>query len=51
MVDLIGRRVIPILILDDGKPMLESWDMVNYLDGIGPSVLTGPDRPEIAGIA
>jgi len=31
--------------------MLESWDMVNYLDGIGPSVLTGPDRPEIAEIA
>lgn len=51
MVDLIGRRVIPILVLDDGTPMLESWDMVDYLDGIGPPVLTGPERPEIAAIA
>ncbi len=51
MIDLVGRRVIPILVLDDGTPMLESWDMVDYLDGLGPPVLTGPERPEIAVIS
>lgn len=51
MVDLVGRRVIPILVLDDGTPMLESWDMVDYLDGIGAPILIGPERPEIAAIA
>ncbi|MBY4892474.1 glutaredoxin 2 [Rhodobacteraceae bacterium N5(2021)] len=51
MVDLVGRRVIPILVRDDGTPMLESWDMVNYIDAIGTPVLTGPERPEIAKIA
>ncbi|MDJ0821760.1 MAG: glutaredoxin 2 [Paracoccaceae bacterium] len=48
MEDLVGRRVIPILVLDDGQPMLESWDIVDYLDGLGKPVLTGPERPEIA---
>jgi glutaredoxin 2 len=51
MVDLVGRRVIPILVLDDGRPMLESWDMVDHLDRIGAPVLTGPERPEIAALA
>jgi len=51
MTALVGRRVIPILMLDDGQPMLESWDMVTYLDNIGTPVLTGPERPEIAAIA
>ena len=51
MVDLVGRRVIPILVLDDGTPMLESWDMVDHLDRMGPPILTGPERPEIASIA
>lgn len=51
MVDLIGRRVIPILVLSDGTPMLESWDMVDHIDRIGPLILTGPERPEIAAIA
>lgn len=51
MVDLIGRRVIPILVKDDGMPMLESWDMVDYLESLGEPVLTGPERPEIAEIA
>lgn len=51
MVDLVGRRVIPILVLDDGTPMLESWDMVDHLEGIGQPVLTGPERPKIAAIA
>jgi glutaredoxin 2 len=48
MVGLVGKRVIPILLKDDGKPMLESMDMVKYIDGLGPPVLVGPQRPEIA---
>ncbi|MCG6904793.1 MAG: glutaredoxin 2 [Rhodobacter sp.] len=51
MTDLVGRRVIPILVLDDGTPMLESWDMVDYIDAIGTPVLTGRERPEIAALA
>jgi len=48
MVDLVGKRVIPILVKDDGKPMLESMDMVKYIESLGPPVLVGPQRPEIA---
>jgi glutaredoxin 2 len=48
MVSLVGKRQVPILVRDDGKPMLESMDMVRYIDGLGPSVLTGPERTEIA---
>jgi glutaredoxin 2 len=48
MVGLVGKRVIPILVKDDGKPMLESMDMVKYVDGHGDPVLTGPERPEVA---
>jgi len=48
MIGLVGKRVIPILVKDDGKPMLESMDMVAYIDGIGDPVLTGPRRKEIA---
>lgn len=51
MVDLVGRRVIPILVRDDGTPMLESWDMVEFIDAMGDPVLTGPERPEIADLA
>lgn len=51
MIDLVGRRVIPILVRDDGQPMLESMDMVAYIDAQGDSVLTGRERPEIAAIA
>jgi glutaredoxin 2 len=40
--------VIPILLKDDGRPMLESMDMVRYIEGLGPPVLVGPERPEIA---
>jgi glutaredoxin 2 len=47
MVDLVGKRVIPILVKDGGVPMLESMDMVAYIDGLGEPVLTGPQRPEI----
>jgi glutaredoxin 2 len=48
MVNLVGKRVIPILVKDDGQPMLESMDMVKHIDGLGEPVLIGPERPEIA---
>src|SRR5438105_3971449 len=48
MVDLVGKRVIPILVRDDGVPMLESMDMVAHIESIGDPILTGPQRPEIA---
>ncbi len=47
MIDLVGRRVIPILVKDNGQPMLESMDMVDLIESMGPPVLTGPTRPEI----
>ena len=47
MIELVGKRVIPILVKDDGQPMLESMDMVAHIDEIGGSVLTGPQRPEV----
>jgi len=48
MIRLVGKRVIPILVKDDGEPMLESMDMVAYIDGLGEPVLIGSQRPEIA---
>ena len=48
MVGLVGKRVIPILLKDDGQPMLESMDMVRYIDGLGSPILLGPERPEIS---
>jgi glutaredoxin 2 len=48
IVGLVGKRQIPILVKDDGKPMLESMDMVKYIESLGPPVLVGPQRPEIA---
>ena len=32
MIGLVGKRVIPILVKDCGQPMLESMDMVSYVD-------------------
>lgn len=48
MVGLIGKRVIPILVKDDGEPMVESMHMVSHIDGIGDPILTGAERSEIA---
>ncbi len=48
LVGLVGKRVIPILVKDDGRPMLESMDMVKYIDAIGEPILTGAERPEIS---
>ena len=50
LVSLVGRRVIPILVKDDGTAMLESMDMVAYLDAMEDPVLTGHERPEISAI-
>jgi len=51
MTRLVRKRVVPILVKDDGQPMLESMDMVGYIDGLGDPVLTGPQRSEIAACA
>src|SRR5262245_11717637 len=42
MIRLVGKRRVPILVKDDGQPMLESMDMVAYIDGIGEPILVGP---------
>jgi glutaredoxin 2 len=47
MVELVGKRQIPILVKDDGTPMLESMDMVAHVDSVGERILTGPERPAI----
>ena len=47
MVSLVGRRVIPILVKDDGEPMLESMDMVDHIDQDGEPVLIGETRDEL----
>jgi glutaredoxin 2 len=51
MTGLVGKRVIPILVKDCGQPMLESMDMVKYIDGQGDPILVGPERTEIAALA
>lgn len=51
MVRLVGRRVIPILVKEDGDPMLESMDMVDYIDAQGTPILTGPERKVVAACA
>lgn len=48
MIKLAGRRVVPILVKDDGQPMLESMDMVAHIDGVGEPILVGPQRGELA---
>ncbi len=48
MIRLVGRRRVPILVKDDGQPMLESMDMVAYIETHGKPILTGPQRAEIS---
>ena len=48
MIALAGKRVVPILVKDDGQAMLESMDMVAYVDSLGAAVLTGRQRAEVA---
>ena len=51
MIDLVGRRVIPILVRNDGQPMLESMDMVDYIEATGAAIFTGEERQEVAACA
>ena len=51
MVRLVGKRRVPILVKDDGQPMLESMDMVAHIESLGAPVLVGPQRDELAGWA
>ncbi|MGJ5822985.1 glutaredoxin 2 [Serratia sp. H402Y] len=47
--NLIGKKMVPILIKDDGEAMPESLDIVRYIDGLdGKPVLTGRTNPAIA---
>lgn len=48
MIKIVGKRVVPILVRDDGATMLESMDMVAYIDALGAPVLVGPQRREFA---
>jgi glutaredoxin 2 len=48
MIRLVGKRVIPILVKNDGAPMLESMDMVAYVDSIGQPILIGPERNQVS---
>lgn len=48
MVSLVGKRMVPILVKDDGSAMLESMDIVRYIETRGRPVLTGQERSEIA---
>jgi glutaredoxin 2 len=47
MIALAGKRAVPILVKDDGKAMLESMDMVVYLENLGEPVLTGRQRSQV----
>ncbi|EIV2911340.1 glutaredoxin 2 [Serratia bockelmannii] len=47
--NLIGKKMVPILIKDNGEAMPESLDIVRYVDGLdGKPVLTGRTNPAIA---
>jgi glutaredoxin 2 len=48
MIKLVGKRVVPILVKDDGQPMLESMNMVAHIDSLGAPILVGPQRGDLA---
>jgi glutaredoxin 2 len=48
MIRLVGKRRVPILVKDDGQPMLESMDVVAHIESLGSPVLLGPQRDELA---
>ncbi len=50
LVALVGRRVIPILVQDDGRPMLESMNMVDLIDQEGKPLLIGETRGELVAL-
>jgi glutaredoxin 2 len=47
MIKLVGKRVVPILVKDDGQPMLESMDMVAHICSVGEPIFVGPQRSEL----
>lgn len=48
-INMIGKKMAPILQKDDGTYMPESMDIVHYVDRLdGKPVLTGPSNPAIA---
>ncbi|WP_239324336.1 glutaredoxin 2 [Snodgrassella gandavensis] len=47
---LIGTKIVPILVKDDGSAMGESLDIVHYIDQLaGDTLLNSTVRPEIEG--
>lgn len=47
-ISLVGKKVVPILVKNDGTAMLESLDIVRYVDdNFGEKVLHWQARPEI----
>lgn len=48
MTGLAGKRVVPVLVRNDGTPMLESMDMVKYIEAQGKPLLLGAERGEVA---
>src|SRR3984885_10391916 len=48
MIGLVGKRVIPILVKDDGRPMLESMAIVADIEVLGDPVLTGLQCGEVS---
>ena len=48
MIKLVGKRIVPILVKDNGQPMLESMDMIAHIDSLGEPIFVGPQRAELA---
>lgn len=47
-IGLVGKKLVPILIKENGEPMGESLDIVRYIDNnYGNKILTDSVRPEI----
>lgn len=47
-ISLVGKKLVPILIKEDGQPMGESLDIVRYIDGqYGEKILSENVRPEV----
>lgn len=45
---LIGKHQIPVLVRDDGTPMADSMDIVQYLDALdGQPIIREPDTPAL----
>ena len=47
-IGLVGKKVVPILVKEDGTAMPESLDIVHYVDEhVGEKILSEHVRPEI----